>query len=77
MALHRVYFNKGAQALTTIPHTAGSPVRVLTPARAARPAMSSGSARCISAQVKAQSTGSGPAAAGSGRSMNWAWPPSR
>ena len=28
MALHRVYFNKGAQALTTIPHTAGSPVRV-------------------------------------------------
>lgn len=28
MALHRVYYSKGAQALTTIPHRAGSPVRV-------------------------------------------------
>ena len=28
MALHRVYFGKGAQTLITIPHRAGSPVRV-------------------------------------------------
>lgn len=28
MATHRVYFAKGAQTLTTIPHRAGSPVRV-------------------------------------------------
>ena len=28
MALHRVYYQKGEQALITIPHTAGSPVRV-------------------------------------------------
>ena len=28
MAMHRVYYSKGAQALTTIPHRAGSPVRV-------------------------------------------------
>lgn len=28
MALHRVYYNGGEQALTTIPHRAGSPVRV-------------------------------------------------
>lgn len=28
MATHRVYFGKGAQTLTTIPHRAGSPLRV-------------------------------------------------
>lgn len=28
MATHRVYYGKGAQTLTTIPHRAGSPVRV-------------------------------------------------
>lgn len=28
MAMHRVYFGKGAQTLITIPHRAGSPVRV-------------------------------------------------
>jgi hypothetical protein len=28
MALHRIYFEKGAQALVTIPHRGGAPVRV-------------------------------------------------
>ena len=40
-------------------------------------ATSSGSVRCSSAQRRTGSRDPSPGAAGSGRSMNWAWPPSR